>query len=150
MLDIYYETSTSGLVKDLNEMMKDAAGGPQNIGWDTDNDTLSESTSINLSENTAINGTVGTLGASDDAGSALSGTVQWNEISLIDSAGNNISEKITVQSNGVVTIDSGFAFQNSSADTYTLRVRVVHSSGCLLYTSPSPRDVEESRMPSSA
>ena len=23
-------------------------------------------------------------------------------------------------------------------------------SGCLLYTSPSPRDVEESRMPSSA
>ena len=24
------------------------------------------------------------------------------------------------------------------------------ASGCLLYTSPSPRDVEESRMPSSA
>ena len=24
------------------------------------------------------------------------------------------------------------------------------SMGCLLYTSPSPRDVEESRMPSSA
>ena len=26
----------------------------------------------------------------------------------------------------------------------------VRSTGCLLYTSPSPRDVEESRMPSSA
>ena len=25
-----------------------------------------------------------------------------------------------------------------------------HPNGCLLYTSPSPRDVEESRMPSSA
>ena len=25
-----------------------------------------------------------------------------------------------------------------------------HSGACLLYTSPSPRDVEESRMPSSA
>ena len=25
-----------------------------------------------------------------------------------------------------------------------------YSVGCLLYTSPSPRDVEESRMPSSA
>ena len=25
-----------------------------------------------------------------------------------------------------------------------------NTSGCLLYTSPSPRDVEESRMPSSA
>ena len=31
--------------------------------------------------------------------------------------------------------------------------RVIHTAtawGCLLYTSPSPRDVEESRMPSSA
>ena len=28
--------------------------------------------------------------------------------------------------------------------------RIGDPSGCLLYTSPSPRDVEESRMPSSA
>ena len=27
---------------------------------------------------------------------------------------------------------------------------IIDSDGCLLYTSPSPRDVEESRMPSSA
>ena len=27
---------------------------------------------------------------------------------------------------------------------------IAHSTTCLLYTSPSPRDVEESRMPSSA
>ena len=27
---------------------------------------------------------------------------------------------------------------------------VLSDTGCLLYTSPSPRDVEESRMPSSA
>ena len=27
---------------------------------------------------------------------------------------------------------------------------IAWQSGCLLYTSPSPRDVEESRMPSSA
>ena len=26
----------------------------------------------------------------------------------------------------------------------------INDNGCLLYTSPSPRDVEESRMPSSA
>ena len=32
------------------------------------------------------------------------------------------------------------------AETYTFR----RIAGCLLYTSPSPRDVEESRMPSSA
>ena len=30
------------------------------------------------------------------------------------------------------------------------RYLVKHPSSCLLYTSPSPRDVEESRMPSSA
>ena len=33
--------------------------------------------------------------------------------------------------------------------TFFLRVKG-HSMVCLLYTSPSPRDVEESRMPSSA
>ena len=31
-----------------------------------------------------------------------------------------------------------------------VKVEVIKSTGCLLYTSPSPRDVEESRMPSSA
>ena len=38
--------------------------------------------------------------------------------------------------------------------TGAVRCLIVHNnilySGCLLYTSPSPRDVEESRMPSSA
>ena len=29
-------------------------------------------------------------------------------------------------------------------------IKDVHAMSCLLYTSPSPRDVEESRMPSSA
>ena len=32
----------------------------------------------------------------------------------------------------------------------TLDQMIYHASSCLLYTSPSPRDVEESRMPSSA
>ena len=45
---------------------------------------------------------------------------------------------------------------NSAADAmakkYAISVTpiVADSSTCLLYTSPSPRDVEESRMPSSA
>ena len=33
---------------------------------------------------------------------------------------------------------------------YDTLVRMAQSFSCLLYTSPSPRDVEESRMPSSA
>ena len=31
-----------------------------------------------------------------------------------------------------------------------LTLTIYANTGCLLYTSPSPRDVEESRMPSSA
>ena len=37
---------------------------------------------------------------------------------------------------------------DASSDTYT-QIDVARTT-CLLYTSPSPRDVEESRMPSSA
>ena len=38
----------------------------------------------------------------------------------------------------------------SMAVTNILKHLSVKFEGCLLYTSPSPRDVEESRMPSSA
>ena len=33
---------------------------------------------------------------------------------------------------------------------YPANIYLAQTNGCLLYTSPSPRDVEESRMPSSA
>ena len=42
---------------------------------------------------------------------------------------------------------SGPGVATTSAETITISGL---STGCLLYTSPSPRDVEESRMPSSA
>ena len=48
-------------------------------------------------------------------------------------------------------------WDNPEGDRYTLEIDIVSvdlefaaSGDCLLYTSPSPRDVEESRMPSSA
>ena len=51
----------------------------------------------------------------------------------------------------------GFATFNSAStpsliavDSTLTTVNLVESIICLLYTSPSPRDVEESRMPSSA
>ena len=37
-----------------------------------------------------------------------------------------------------------------SSITDSIKVVDMWVNGCLLYTSPSPRDVEESRMPSSA
>ena len=33
---------------------------------------------------------------------------------------------------------------------FSVEKNIMHQITCLLYTSPSPRDVEESRMPSSA
>ena len=38
----------------------------------------------------------------------------------------------------------------SNSGTISIRRKKTEVSTCLLYTSPSPRDVEESRMPSSA
>ena len=52
---------------------------------------------------------------------------------------------------GIITLDD-----DGDASGIKTRFFEVHSVGndnvvtCLLYTSPSPRDVEESRMPSSA
>ena len=56
----------------------------------------------------------------------------------------------------VHTGDTNTALRFPAADTVTAetggseRIRIDSSGRCLLYTSPSPRDVEESRMPSSA
>ena len=55
------------------------------------------------------------------------------------------------------TGDHGWTYQHDvgrkaveAAGFKTTYVEGVPESACLLYTSPSPRDVEESRMPSSA
>ena len=53
--------------------------------------------------------------------------------------GNSVIER---QGGDAVTSETGLDI--FSMDT------VKTANGCLLYTSPSPRDVEESRMPSSA
>ena len=39
---------------------------------------------------------------------------------------------------------------NSSGTAYTTLATILQIFGCLLYTSPSPRDKRQSRMPSSA
>ena len=41
-------------------------------------------------------------------------------------------------------------YQNIDAVMHKMEIVRLHGMDCLLYTSPSPRDVEESRMPSSA
>ena len=54
---------------------------------------------------------------------------------------------------GLITVvtqssETGEVLMQAYANREALELTL--SSGCLLYTSPSPRDVEESRMPSSA
>ena len=72
--------------------------------------------------------------------------------------GANTSSGIGV-GNGVLFINGVFQTPktvNNTGSNYefisdtTAGISTVQFSGCLLYTSPSPRDVEESRMPSSA
>ena len=54
--------------------------------------------------------------------------------------------RIKVQNRSTVSIWFPDYFCNSSISP----LREINANLCLLYTSPSPRDVEESRMPSSA
>ena len=68
---------------------------------------------------------------------ATPGTRGWV---LTDSAGNELFSDTNIR-------DRNFKVSLPAADTYTLSLQ---ASGCLLYTSPSPRDRTRSRMPSSA
>ena len=47
-------------------------------------------------------------------------------------------------------LNEGKTFYTYQNGTPKLRSEITKYMNCLLYTSPSPRDVEESRMPSSA
>jgi len=51
---------------------------------------------------------------------------------------------------GKTVLGSQFIYQAAQNGEKALCIMTTESANCLLYTSPSPRDVEESRMPSSA
>ena len=90
----------------------------------------------------------GTDGIQVDSGSPIttSGTITLG----LNAIPNNKLANSTVSYGGVSLAlggsDATPAFDLSDATNYPTS----SLSGCLLYTSPSPRDVEESRMPSSA
>ena len=94
------------------------------------------------------------------------GIISWNKGSLEIENGSKISANSTSSSAvrggsyNVIFLDEFAFIPNHIADDFFASVYPTISSGqktkviivstCLLYTSPSPRDVEESRMPSSA
>ena len=51
-----------------------------------------------------------------------------------------------------IAFDQAGEYEKSAKELYKISQLATrgHPRACLLYTSPSPRDVEESRMPSSA
>ena len=60
----------------------------------------------------------------------------------------NTAQRLALNLDSHIVIDAGAG----TGKTKTIVDRVIehYLSGCLLYTSPSPRDAESSRMPSSA
>ena len=82
---------------------------------------------------------------------ASGNTVSWTQgqqiatLTIIRGLVSNCTLRGSAEKGGTVT----FGITNNWGDFVRVNGRVT-SDSCLLYTSPSPRDVEESRMPSSA
>ena len=61
--------------------------------------------------------------------------------------GSNLVDRLLDLGHEVVVIDNEYS---DAHDQFYWNDKAENYKYCLLYTSPSPRDVEESRMPSSA
>ena len=85
--------------------------------------------------------------ASIDKGIRFNLSYQHDSAFNSDSAlyGGEVQEKNLFDMNIGYQFDNGFRIDISGTNIFDNKYR-----SCLLYTSPSPRDVEESRMPSSA
>ena len=86
----------------------------------------------------------------------LSGSTSLEKISMTQTAVNSVvSNKhnidiYVVDSHRHVTYKGAKVFFNGLAFNYNRNLRDGLLMACLLYTSPSPRDRQKSRMPSSA
>ena len=83
----------------------------------------------------------------------LSGTQTIDGVSI--SAGNRVlvKDQSSAPENGIYVCAAGAWSRSTDMDAgseFPSAAVFVSEGTCLLYTSPSPRDVEESRMPSSA
>ena len=88
-----------------------------------------------------------TRGASDEAGAPSkngNGPQGPTTVSVIAPTRQDVA--VVLQANGTVTPVSTVDLHPQTTST----IAKVHIKDCLLYTSPSPRDRQKSRMPSSA
>ena len=121
-IDIFYETSTCGLVQDLNEDVSEGgavSGGPTNILFHT---TSNGTTNVTGYPEATNSGTLGFVKATDNSGSSnltffLNSATTGNDL--------NVASRFSVNSStGEVTIVGGTAFKGTSQDNITIRFEV--------------------------
>ena len=143
-----------------------SSSGPDPIVDDTTTRELLNNASVNIggSLDTALNGisrvTSGSMGSDgfteDPAESGIGGLWSNDAQSLVDTSLDLGNEENTIREGSRITIDPDDAsvcaeeLIGMDANDEEFQRCVALVSDCLLYTSPSPRDKRQSRMPSSA
>tara|TARA_Y100000004_G_scaffold49268_1_gene54230 strand:+ start:3081 stop:6785 length:3705 start_codon:yes stop_codon:yes gene_type:complete len=116
-IDIFYETSSCGLVQDLNEDLSNASGaGPSNIQFHT---TSSGTTDVTGYAEGTNSGTLGFVKATDNDGP--NNTVFYiNEVKTANDV--DVSNKFAINSTtGEVTIVGSTEFKGTNEDTITFK-----------------------------
>jgi len=131
-LDIYYETSTSGLIRDLNENQETTTDTPTGLKW---NDDATYKTIPEASSSTPTPYTIGTLTATAvGVGNSITG---YTLLAVQDDAAvpNDKSSFFTVvAATGVVKTNGDFARFSSTGnvdgrDTFTLTFQFTQTDG---------------------
>ena len=75
-----------------------------------------------------------------------------DKIVLLTGASRGIGAGIALElgKQGAILYGTATSEKGASSITQTFKSNDINGQGCLLYTSPSPRDKRQSRMPSSA
>ena len=125
-LDIYFETSTAGLISDLNENIQASLGStPNNISL----------TANTFAENIAANTNIATLGYTDTLGNSPSGETYTLE-SVEDGGNNDRTSEFQlvgdVLKTALVANHLGHEFRNRPEDTFTFEFKITDTSGTSL------------------
>jgi len=112
-IDIFWETSTGGLLHDLNEMIANASGGPEDVAIDA----------TTWVENEASGTKIGVLTATATSGSISS----FELLNAVDGNGNPYTSSFAIvlnSSDWEVRTDALFAHTSlSGKDTFTLTIK---------------------------
>jgi len=118
-LDIFYESSTSGLVKDLNTMLAAAGGVPTNISL----------SSTSFAENSASGTVIGNVTAVTTTASIINVQV----LNAVDGNNNDYTSNFLANNNSgtwELKTNGTFAFNNlTGKDTFTITLKVTQTGG---------------------